>query len=171
MYLSVLPLSLGIASITASPLWWSVRPRASRRGIKPAYETFDAVIRSTRLGTGDCRASWRGVPVFRVAGGTFKLLQQPRVAISSCTRWPWPSGLGSFGVVACICRYSSAPAARRTVVGRPCQWSRAAASRRVFVQFISLSNLHARVVSLHPGTVNSARYREKEQIPHEVSGL
>jgi hypothetical protein len=39
MYLSVLPLSLGIASIAASPLWWSVRPRASRHAIKPVCET------------------------------------------------------------------------------------------------------------------------------------
>jgi len=95
MYLSVLPLSLGIASITASPLWWSVRPRASRRGIKPVYETrhLTLLIASTRLGTSDCRTSWRGVPVFRVAGGTFKLLEQARVAISSCARWPQLSGL------------------------------------------------------------------------------
>ena len=41
MYLSVLPLSLGIASIAASPLWWSVRPRASNLFARP--ETFDAV--------------------------------------------------------------------------------------------------------------------------------
>ena len=95
MYLSVLPLSLGIASITASPLWWSVRPRASRRGIKPVYEArhLTLLIASTKLGTSDCRTSWRGVPVFRVAGGTFKLLEQARVAISSCARWPQLSGL------------------------------------------------------------------------------
>ena len=41
-------------------------------------------IASTRLGMGDCRASWRGVPVFRIAGGTFRLLQQPRVTTCSC---------------------------------------------------------------------------------------
>ena len=90
MYLSVLPLSLGIASIAASPLWWSVRPRASRHAIKPVYETrhLTLLIASTKLGTSDCRTSWRGVPVFRVAGGTFKLLEQARVAIPSRAQWP-----------------------------------------------------------------------------------
>ena len=90
MYLSVLPLSLGIASIAASPQWWTVRARASKRAIKPVYETrqLTLLIASISLSIGDCRASWRGVPVFRVAGGTFKLLQQPRVAIPSRARWP-----------------------------------------------------------------------------------
>ena len=95
MYLSVLPLSLGIASIAARPQWWTVRARASQCAIKPVYETrqLTLLIASIRLSIGDCRASWRGVPVFRVAGGTFKLLEQARVAISSCARWPQLSGL------------------------------------------------------------------------------
>ena len=90
MYLSVLPLSLGIASIAASPQWWTVRARASQRAIKPVDETrqLTLLIASIRLSIGDCWASWRGVPVFRVAGGTFKLHQQPRVAIPSRARWP-----------------------------------------------------------------------------------
>ena len=82
MYLSVLALSLGIASIAAGPDWWTARACASQRAIKPVYETrhLTLSIASTRLGMGDCRASWRGVPVFRIAGGTFQLLQRPRVA-------------------------------------------------------------------------------------------
>ena len=86
MYLSVLPLSLGIALIAANPLCWSARARASRRAIKPVYETRQITqsITRSRLGIRDRRASWRGVPVLRVAGGTFEMLQQPRVALSSC---------------------------------------------------------------------------------------
>ena len=73
MYLSVMPLSLGVASIAARPQWWTVRAHASQRAIKPVYETrhLTLSITSTRLGTSDCRASWRGVPMFRIAGGTF----------------------------------------------------------------------------------------------------
>ena len=86
MYLSVMPLSLGVASIAARPQWWTVRAHALQRAIKPVYETrhLTLSITSTRLGTSDCRASWRGVQMFRITGGTFKLLKQPRVAISSC---------------------------------------------------------------------------------------
>ena len=62
MYLSVMPLSLGVASIAARPQWWTVRAHASQRAIKPVYETrhLTLSITSTRLGTSDCRASWRG---------------------------------------------------------------------------------------------------------------
>jgi hypothetical protein len=55
--------------------------------------------------------------------------------------------------VGCICRYSSASAARRTVIGRPCQRSRSAASRRVFVELVLLSNFSARVVCRCHATV------------------
>ena len=85
-YLCALMASLGMASIAASQQWCSARPRASWCAIKPIYETRQMAlsIARSRLGTGDCSACLRGVPVFKVAGGTFKLLQQPRVAISSC---------------------------------------------------------------------------------------
>ena len=77
---------------------------------------------------------------------------RPRVAPQQAPRPPLPlppdPPFRTRSQWGCICRYSSAPAARRTIIGRPCQRLRAGSVGGVFEHKGSLFNNHANVPTL-----------------------